>query len=922
MALILKGVGMTSTRFRLADGTFRQDWSSAVITANNDWSQVASIMGYRGDDVVTSTGVDPRTITGANTSEVVLNVVANLANPSAGNLSGGVLDLDGIADRTIGLNGSGTADAPSIVAYFDATGVEDIRFQCTIRDLDASADNAVQQVAVQCRVGGGGWTNIGYFGDVTTGGTATQTTAVDLILPALANNASDVQVRVITTNAAGSDETIGIDDIVVSSQPLAADVTAPTLAAFNPTDPDDEAVAVDPAGNIVLRFSEAVQAGSGSFTLSNGGSDIRVFDITNPQVSISGNTVTIDPATDLIAATKYTLTAPAGIVKDAAGNVFAGVPAGRLDFTTEGLLSLTIGEIQGLGHKSSYVGATVLTRGVVTAVDSNGFYLQSAAGDTDGDTRTSDGILVFTGAVPSGIVAGDLIEVTARVAEFRPGNDTRNLTITQLTTPTIAKLGQANIAATVIGEGGILPPSAVIENDAFSSYDPTTDGIDFYESLEGMFVTIDTPRAVSNTSSFGETYVVASGGEGSTGQSARGGLTLAQGDYNPERLQIDDDTGLFAGFAPDYTIGDRLSDVSGVISYAFQSYELLVTAPVSVTDDVTLSRDFATIYEADDRLSVATYNLENLSAVDDLDKVYSLASDIVFNLNAPDIIAAQEIQDANGAAAGGSLSGVPSAQVLINAIMDFGGPEYAYAEVAPATANSTGGEPNGNIRNGFFYDPSRVSLVEGSLQLINDPTYNGTRRPLTAKFAFNGDEVTLVNVHSTSRLGSDPLWGATQPPSDAGDAARTAQSQAVRNWIDGKLAFDPSGKIAVLGDFNGFSWEGAVTALTAGGKMQDLNTLIAPEERYSYLFDGNLQQIDHIVATNNLHQVAEFQPVHLNAEQTDGLQLSTDHDALLAVFQLGGAASGPSQVLFNADHSASPIRGWQFAYGDQWFAIA
>ncbi|NNM75819.1 endonuclease/exonuclease/phosphatase [Sphingomonas sp. ID1715] len=915
---------MTSARYRLSDGTFRQDWSNAnLITANNDWSQVASIMGYRGDDVVTSTGVDPRTIIGANTSEVVLNVVANQTNPSASNLSGGVIEFDTLADRTIGLNGSGTADAPSIVAYFDATGVENIRFQCNIRDLDSSADNAVQQVAIQCRVGGGAWTNIGYFGDVTTAGSATQVTAVDLILPALANNASDVQVRVITTNAAGNDETIGIDDIVVSSQTLAADTTAPTLAAFNPSDPDDNAVAVDPAGNIVLRFSEAVQAGSGSFTLSNGGSDIRVFDITNPQVTISGNTVTIDPATNLLAATKYTLTAPAGIVKDAAGNSFAGLPEGALDFTTEGLLTLKIGDIQGLGHTSTYVGAHVLTRGVVTAIDSNGFYLQSAAGQTDGDARTSDGILVFTGAAPSGIAVGDLLEVDARVTEFLAGNDNRNLTITELTSPVIAKLGQGTIEATVIGEGGIHPPTSVIENDGFTSYDPATDGIDFYESLEGMFVTIDAPIAISNTNEFGETYVVASGGVGSTGQSARGGLTLSAGDYNPERLQIDDDTGLFTGFQANYTIGDRLSDVSGVMSYAFQSYELLVTAPVSVTEDVTLWRDYASIYEADDKLSVATYNMENFSASDDPAKIYSLASDILFNLNAPDIIAAQEIQDANGAEAGGSLSGVATAQSLIDAMMEFGGPQYAYVEIAPTANNSTGGEPNGNIRNGYFYDPSRVSLVDGSLQLINDPIFNGTRKPLAATFSFNGEEVTLVNVHSTSRLGSDGLCGATQPPSDAGDAARTAQSQAVKIWINGELAADPSAKIAVLGDFNGFSWEGGVTALTASGQLKDLNNLIAPEERYSYIFDGNLQQIDHIVATNNLYQVAEFQPVHLNAEQTPDLQLSTDHDPLLAVFQLGGSAVPAFQtVAFDAAYAEAPIMARQFIYSDQWFAIA
>ena len=910
---------MTSVRYRLSDGTFRQDWSNiGLITANNDWSQVASIMGYRGDDVVTATGVDPRTITSAASSEVVLNVVANQANPSAGNLSGGVLEFDGIANPTIGLNGSGTADAPSIVAYFDATGVENIRFQCNIRDLDSSADNAIQQVAVQYRVGGGSWANVAYFGDVTTANSATQITAVDIVLPALANNASDVQIRVITTNAIGNDETIGIDDIVVSATTAGPDVTPPTLAAFNPSDPDDGAVAVNPADNIVLRFSEAITAGSGSFTLSNGGSDIRVFDITNPQVTISGNTITIDPATDLIAGATYSLTAPAGIVKDLAGNNFAGIGEGVLDFTTEGLLTLKIGEIQGLGHASSYVGARVLTQGVVTAIDSNGFYIQSAAGQTDGDVRTSDGILVFTGSAPTGIVVGDLLQIDARVTEFRPGADNRNLTITELTSPQITHLGQGVIEHVVIGANGLLPPTAIIDNDGLTSYDPATDGLDFYESLEGMLVTIDAPQVVSNTNEFGETYVIASGGEGATGVSARGGVVIAEGDYNPERIQLDDDTGLFTGFNPNYTIGDQLSSVQGIVSYAFQSYEVLVTAPVTVTQDQSLWTESTELVESDSQLSVVSYNMENFSASDSMEKIYQLAADIVFSLNAPDIIAAQEIQDANGAEAGGSLSGVPTANALIQAIMDFGGPQYAYAEIAPTANNSTGGEPNGNIRNGYFYDPSRVNLVEGSLQLIDDPIFNGTRRPLAATFSFNGEDLTLVNVHSTSRLGSDALSGAIQPPSDAGDAARTAQMQAVRNWINGEVAADPAAKIAVLGDFNGFSWENAIKALTNGGLMQDLNNLLPANERYSAIFDGNLQQLDHIVGTQNLFAGAQFDIIHLNAEQIS--PVATDHDPVMALFQLGG--NPPAQFdAYTTAYETLPMM-MRMQMDGQYFAIA
>jgi methionine-rich copper-binding protein CopC len=456
---------MSKVRHLLSSGSFSQDWSNAaLITANNDWSAVASIMGYRGDDIITATGVDPRTITAAASSEVVTNVVANQVNPNTVS-TGGVIEFDALPNRTIALNGSGTADAPSIVVYLDATGRENVRFQANIRDIDGSADNAIQQVAVQWRVGGGNWENIFYIADATDANAATKVTAVDVTLPSGANNAADLEVRVITTNAAGNDEAVGIDDIVVSSMPAAADETPPTLAAFNPTDPDDGAVAVEAGANIVLRFSEAVKAGAGGFTLSNG-TDNRFIAIDNLQVTISGNTVTIDPATDLAAGTTYMLTAPAGVIEDLAGNDFAGLGEGVLDFTiADPLQTITIGEIQGLGHRSAYVNTKVRTEGVVTAVDSNGYYLQSATGQSDGDVRTSDGIFVFGST--SGIAKGDLLRIDATVSEFRPGNDTRNLTITQLISPTVAKLGTAAFERVVIGDGHLLPPTAIIDNDGF-----------------------------------------------------------------------------------------------------------------------------------------------------------------------------------------------------------------------------------------------------------------------------------------------------------------------------------------------------------------------------------------------------------------------------------------------------------------------
>ncbi|WP_017667691.1 Ig-like domain-containing protein [Sandarakinorhabdus sp. AAP62] len=886
---------MSTTRFQLSTGDYTQDWSTASgLLSNDNWDLLPSIVGFRGDDLVGGTGIDPRTIVAAATSGGVVDLTITATSPTTFT-TGGVLFFTALANPTIALNGSGTADAPSIALFLDSTGRQDIRFQANIRDLDASADNAVQQVAVQWRVADGSWNNVAYIADATTAGSDTQVTAIDVTLPAGANDSASLEIRIITTNAAGNDEAIGIDDIIVSSVPLeGGDTTPPVLIGSNPTDPDDGATAVPLGSDIVLRFSEAVQAGTGSFTLSNG-SDVRVIAVTDPQVSISGSTVTINPSTDLVAGTTYSLTAPAGILEDAAGNDFGGIAAGVLDFTTLQPQQLrTIGEIQGLGHTSGFVGQVVQTEGVVTAIDTNGYYIQSALGASDGNADTSDGIFVFTNSAPS-VAVGQLLRVTATVSEFRPGGDTRNLTITQLTSPIAVLLGTGDVESVTIGSGGRLPPTQIIDNDSFGTYDPGQDGIDFWESLEGMRITIDAPIAISNTNSFTETYVVASGGAGATGQSAGGGLTIAADDFNPERIQLDNDNGLFAGFTNNFSIGDRLSNVTGIVSYSFQSFEVLVTAAVTTTTDVTATKEVTSLTEAADKLSVASYNLENLSANDAPAKLASLASDIVNNLKSPDIIGVQEIQDADGAGPGADLSGAATAAALIAAIQAAGGPTYAYVEIAPSAPGTTGGEPGGNIRNGFFYDPARVSLVPGSVELIDGPAFTNSRRPLAATFEFNGEAITLVNVHFTSRGGSDGLWGSIQPPANAADAARTAQGEAVRAWIDGRPSAEQA-NIVVLGDFNGFTWEGGIGALTRGGLMSNLSDLLPVAERYSFQFDGNNQQLDHIIATGSLAQRAEFDAVHINSQLTEAAQISTDHDAMLALFtvpvKINGTTAG------------------------------
>ncbi|HCW89085.1 MAG TPA: hypothetical protein DHU56_03365, partial [Marinobacter sp.] len=103
----------------------------------------------------------------------------------------------------------------------------------------------------------------------------------------------------------------------------------------------------------------------------------------------------------------------------------------------------SISEIQGRSHTSPYLGETVRTQGVVTAIAGNGFYVQDPVGD--GDPATSEGLFVFTGGAP-GLSVGDQVEVSGEVSEFTPGGTaTRNLSSTQMAFPQVQVTGAATL---------------------------------------------------------------------------------------------------------------------------------------------------------------------------------------------------------------------------------------------------------------------------------------------------------------------------------------------------------------------------------------------------------------------------------------------------------------------------------------------
>ncbi|WP_375478733.1 DUF4347 domain-containing protein [uncultured Nostoc sp.] len=212
--------------YKLATSDFLQDWSNTnLITRDDDWSNLPNIRGFRGDGLVSSTGINPQTLL-ADGSATPIDVNANQSNPNTYTNSG--ITEFALSNPTIALRGSSTATAPNLVIYLDATGRQNLQLSFTLRDIDTSTRDAIQSVAVQYRIGNtGNFTNLpaAFVPDASNNASTSASydareARISVLLPPEVTNQSQVQVRFITTDANGEDEWIGVDDIKVTSKAI------------------------------------------------------------------------------------------------------------------------------------------------------------------------------------------------------------------------------------------------------------------------------------------------------------------------------------------------------------------------------------------------------------------------------------------------------------------------------------------------------------------------------------------------------------------------------------------------------------------------------------------------------------------------------------------------------------------------------
>ncbi|KOF09127.1 endonuclease [Planococcus glaciei] len=599
------------------------------------------------------------------------------------------------------------------------------------------------------------------------------------------------------------------------------------------------------------------------------------------------------------------------------------------DYTVLKTADLKIRDIQGDGHYSDYQGVVVNDIvGVVTHLyNSANFVIQDT--NPDNDLTTSEAIMVNKAS--NGLVVGDLVKVNGTVEEhFQEGySDMKDvdLPITRIRATEAAATGTAPLPEPVVIGEDVQPPSEIIDNDGLTSFDPEEDGIDFWESLELMRLAVPNAK-ILGPQGYGEVVVVAENSP-NTKFHKQGGILLSENDYNPERITVDFNNEKFIAKAGDSFDGD----IIGVMGFGFGNYKLWANeSDLPKLVDGGTKPETTWIENADDKLTVASYNVENFSADPNHtsnEKAARLGESFVKNLNSPDIISLIEVQDNDGPVASGNSDATQSFERLIAAIKAAGGPEYKFTDIAPEY-NKDGGEPGGNIRVGFLYNPERVSLVEGTKgsstetnswkdgELVLNPgriqpiPMPGTRKPLAAQFEFQGEKVVVITAHLNSKGGDQSLFGKNQPPVLGSVPERIELAKAINGFIAEGQKQDPDLNVVVTGDMNDFEFTPALKALK-GDNLTNKVEDVPLEDRFSYYYQGNSQVLDHILVTNNLADSTDIDMLHINSMFMEYHGHASDHDPVLAQIDFQATEEEPELPempftdVFESDWSYSHI---------------
>lgn len=591
-----------------------------------------------------------------------------------------------------------------------------------------------------------------------------------------------------------------------------------------------------------------------------------------------------------------------------------------------------IHDIQGNGATSPLVGQTVTFQGVVTGRKSNGFFVQSSDAEADADPATSEGIYVFTSTAPTAAASvGNRVRVSGTVVEYIPTADPGQLPLTEITFATYTQTGTDTLPVPVVLPQ-VLPTSPLDALERFES---------MRVSIPSFTVTAPTKGSTNEPNASGTSNGIFHGVIGSLprpfrepgiqpGTAIPGGGTsppIPRWDGNPELMTVDSD----ALGAPKLEVetGAVITGMTGPLDYGFRRYTLLIDpgATVNVTPGPAPRPAVATVDP--NAVSVAAYNLERFfdtnndpaigepiltaAAYELRKKKASLG--IRDYLKAPDILGTVEVENLTvlqDLAARVNADAVAAGQPNPNYVAylmegnDVGGIDVGYLiKTSPVLP----GKPRVEVlsvtqvgKDTMWTEPA------GGSSLLND------RPPLALDAIVHYADgrafpLSVVVVHQRSLNGAE----TDDASGERVRAKRQRQAEFLATYLNQRQTANPATRLVVLGDFNAFEFnDGYVDAMNVvvgtpspdnatvvpgdgvdlvNPDLINLASITEPSERYSFVFDGHAQSLDHVLVNEEMVvSTSRIVPAHarinadypeVNRNLADSPSRLSDHDPVV-----------------------------------------
>jgi len=560
---------------------------------------------------------------------------------------------------------------------------------------------------------------------------------------------------------------------------------------------------------------------------------------------------------------------------------------------------MPIGRIQGSESTSPYLHQRVEVQGVVTGnfvAGLDGFFLQDAIGEDDGDAATSNGLFVAwpRGSTPK-VRRGERVRVSGTVVEMDAGGDSQ----TAIQASAVEVLGRGAAAATELDE----PPERPED----------------WERLEGMWLRIIVPLTVSGNdgllrygelaTSFGprlftptERHAPGSGTRAVEEDNARRRLVLddnRSGEY-PKNLwylpePLSDSAPLRAG--------SLVHGAEGILQHAW-GWRLQLTEALERVEQASRPPP----PELPEGLRVASFNLLNWFNGDgkghgfptergavnlaEMNRQRDKLVAAILGIQ-PDIAALMEVEN-DGFGRSSSLAQLVTA-------LNASWPEAGYRLV-----DAKNGPGLDVMRVAMIYREGRVTPVGAAATISEGPFAQHHRVPLAQAFELHkdGDRLVVVANHFKSKgCGEAEAANADQGDGQScWNAARREAAQALDAW----LRTEPAGRAdlgtVILGDLNSYGREDPVRALVDAG-WKDAFEGSRDARPYSFNYRGYSGRLDHALLTSvlksRLRAAVEW---HINADESEAFDYqirnrdkrwyrpdpyrSSDHDPLVLVFDL------------------------------------